>query len=179
MISIAPLAVDGFEIVARWISKPDINRWLSGDWRDKDSTATTIAIAVRNRKNRLFLVSYEGRACGLVALSDIDHSDKTAMVWYLLGEDSLTGKGIVTEAVAQLVAFAFEKMALESLYAWAMECNAPSVRVLGKAGFRPAGRIRRSANMAGQQVDRLYFDCIQSDLAATAPNYNAPGRISI
>jgi len=169
MTRLAPLAAEQYEMVARWLSKPALNRWLSGDWRDKETSATTIAIAVRNRKNRFFLISHETRPCGLVAFSDIDLSDKTAMVWYLLGEEQFGGKGIVSAAVNQLVQLGFAELSLASMYAWAIESNAASIRVLEKAGFRAAGRLRQSANLAGQQVDRLYFDIIRSDRLGSSP----------
>jgi hypothetical protein len=45
-----------------------------------------------------------------------------------------------------------------------MEDNAASHRVLQKAGFREAGRIRRAASSGGRQVDRIYFDLIASEV---------------
>lgn len=165
MTTLAPLTPDHFETVARWLSTPAINCWLSGDWRDKETTATVVAIAVRNRKNRLFLVTHDGEPCGMVALSDIETADKTAMIWYLMGEQSLSGKGVMSEAVRQLVDKAFTQMDFRSLYAWAMENNAASIKVLHKSGFCKVGRIRHSACWAGGQVDRIYFDLIPADLA--------------
>jgi ribosomal-protein-serine acetyltransferase len=158
MTSLAPLAVEHFETVAGWLSQPDINSWLSGDWREKKTTATVVAVAVRNRKNRFFLVVHDGQPCGLAALSDIEVLDKTAMVWYFLGDQKLTGKGITSDAVRQVVSFGFSELGLESIYAWAMEPNAASIALLAKVGFREAGRIRRSAFLNGHQVDRIYFD---------------------
>src|SRR5688572_9291568 len=98
MTTLVPLASDSFELVAKWLSTPAINRWLSGDWRDKETTATIVAIAARNRKNRFFLFSHDGAPCGLVALSDLELPDKTAMAWYLMGEQQLSGQGITSEA---------------------------------------------------------------------------------
>ena len=166
MTTLAPLNADHYEIVARWLSTPAINRWLSGDWRDKETTATVVAIAVRNRKNRFFLVSHDGNPCGLVALSDVELSDKTAMAWYLIGDEQLRGKGITSNAVKQLIRVAFSEMGLESVYAWAVEGNASSLRLLKKVGFREAGRIRRSACLAGRQLDRIYFDITPGDVGS-------------
>jgi RimJ/RimL family protein N-acetyltransferase len=164
MTTIAPLTPEHFETVARWLSNPEINRWLSGDWRDKATTASTIAIAVRNRRNRLYLVSQLGQPCGVVALSDIDAADNTAMVWYFLGDRSFSGQGVTSEAVRQMVAVGLSDLGLKSIYAWAMETNVNSIRLLTKAGFKPAGRIRRSSHFAGRQIDRLYFDLTAEDL---------------
>jgi RimJ/RimL family protein N-acetyltransferase len=163
MITIEPLGADDFGIVARWLATPSINRWLTADWREKPANPTIVAIAVRNRRNRFFLVRFSGEPCGVVALSDVDATDKTGMVWYLLGESRLSGQGITSHAVADLIRISFRELGLRALYAWAMEENAASRRVLAKAGFREAGRLRQSASLEGRQTDRIYFDLIADD----------------
>jgi len=162
--TIEELIPDYFELVARWLSKAEINRWLTSEWRDRVVNAALIAMAVRNRKNRLFLVRYNGQPCGLIALADIDMADKTAMMWYVLGEQTLSGRGITSDAVGQLARLSLDQMGLASVYAWTMEDNTGSKRVLQKAAFREAGRIRCAASSAGHQVDRIYFDLIAAEI---------------
>jgi RimJ/RimL family protein N-acetyltransferase len=163
MTSIEALGVEHFELVAGWLSRPEINRWLTGDWRDRRVDAAFMAIVVRNRRNLLFLVRRDGEPCGVVALADVDPVDRTAMVWYVLGEPRHAGRGVTSDAVEQLVRLAFDDMELESVYAWIMEDNIGSRRVLEKAGFSPAGRIRRATRSGTRQVDRLYFDIVAAD----------------
>jgi RimJ/RimL family protein N-acetyltransferase len=102
MLTIHDLTHEHFELVARWLAKPEINRWLTAEWRNPALSATLIAIAVRNRKNRLFLVRCDSEPCGLVALANINAPDNTAAVWYVLGEQTLSGRGIISEAVIQI-----------------------------------------------------------------------------
>jgi RimJ/RimL family protein N-acetyltransferase len=163
MTSIEELAPDHFALVARWLSRPDVNRWLTSDWRNRRVDATLIAITVRNRRNRLFLVRHDGDPCGLVSLADVDSVDRTAMVWYALGEPTHAGHGVSSAAVLQLVHLAFDQMQLQSIYAWIMEDNVASQRVLEKAGFSPAGRIRRATCSGERQVDRVYFDIVAAN----------------
>ena len=93
-------------------------------------------MAVRNKRNRFFLVRSDGVPCGLVALADLDPVDKVAMIWYVLGDPPSGGRGVITEAVRELVRVAFETLGIESLHAWIMEDNQRSLRVLEKNGFR-------------------------------------------
>lgn len=165
MVRLEPLAAPEFECVAAWLARPSVNQWLTGDWRDKPVNANLIAVAVRNRRNRFFVARYDGDAVGVAALSDIEPSDRTAMVWYALGRDDLGGKGITTEAVKQLARVAFDDMNLASLYAWIIDGNEASRKVLQKAGFREAGRIRGASSFRGRQLDRIYFDLLPSELA--------------
>jgi RimJ/RimL family protein N-acetyltransferase len=164
MTTIEELVPEHFELVASWLSKGEINRWLTAEWRSRVVTTTVIAMAVRNRRNRLFLVRCDSRPCGLAALADFDVGDRTAMVWYALGDEAVSGRGITSDAVAQLARLCFDRLRLASVYAWIMEGNAASKRVLQKAGFREAGRIRHAASLDGRQVDRIYFDLIAGEL---------------
>lgn len=173
MTTLAPLSAEHFEIVAQWLSRSDINRWLSGEWRGTKASPTVIAIAVRNRRNRFFLVSNQGEPCGLAALSDIDTADKSAMLWYLLGEQQLSGRGITSDAVKQLVGIAFSELGLQSLFAWAMQSNIPSLKLLTKVGFREVGYMRRASCLEGKQVNRVYFDFIPNDSVSESPLVSA------
>ena len=166
MVTIEPLTPEGFDSVAQWLATPDVNKWLTGEWRNRELSAGLVAVAVRNRRNRFFVARHQAEAVGLVALSDIELTDRTAMIWYVLGKQELSGTGITTEAVKQLARFVFAEMELASVYAWVMEGNIASRRVLLKAGFREAGRIRQASSFGDQQVDRIYFDLVPSDQLA-------------
>jgi RimJ/RimL family protein N-acetyltransferase len=168
MTTLEPLLPDQFELVARWLSKPAINRWLTPDWRNKEASSSMLAIASRNRRNRLFLVRYNQEPCGLAALADIETADRTAMVWYLLGEETLAGRGITSAAVRQLARIAFEELELASIYAWTMDDNVASQRVLGHAGFQIAGCLRNSVRSEERQLNRIYFDLIPGEIPAEA-----------
>jgi hypothetical protein len=76
MLTIHDLTHEHFELVARWLAKPEINRWLTAEWRNRVVSSTLVAIATRNRKNRFFLVRYNAQPCGLVALTDTNAADK-------------------------------------------------------------------------------------------------------
>ena len=162
-VTIETLATADFPIVAQWLSEPEINQWLSSDWRGQTVDPTLIAVAVRNRKNRFYLVRCDGEACGLVALGDLDLTDRIAMIWYVLGNKDVEHRGITTSAVRELVRAAFNEMELESLHAWVMADNTASGRVLEKAGFKEVGRLRSAASHNGKRLDRIYFDKTRFD----------------
>jgi len=161
--AIEELQADDLSLVAMWLSRNEINRWLTSEWRNRVVSTTVLAIALRNPKNRFFLVRCNGQACGLAALADIDLADGTAMVWYFLGDSAFSKRGIGSEAVKQLVRKSFQELKLQSLYAWIMEDNAASANLLHNVGFREAGRIQQAASSNGCQVDRIYFDLIAAE----------------
>jgi RimJ/RimL family protein N-acetyltransferase len=160
---IEPLAPEHFGTVATWLSKPEIHQWLASEWRDRPIDATLVGIAVRNKRSRFFLVRSGGEPCGLVALADIDAGDQIAMIWYVLGDAALGGRGVITQAVGELTRVAFQTMDLKALYAWIMEDNLRSRRVLEKNGFREAGRLRGATVQSSRRADRVYFDLPRED----------------
>ncbi len=158
-----PLAAVAFPAAARWLADPAINRWLNPEWRERTTTPTTLAIALRNRRNRLWLFRHAGDPAGLVALSDLDAAERTANLWYLLGENALAGRGLTTAAATALIDTAFHDLGLRALQAWAMRPNVPSLRLLARLGFRPAGCLRHAATPDGAPVDRLLFDHLAAE----------------
>jgi len=166
LTEIEPLTPEHFAAVAGWLSKPEVNQWLTGDWRDRVVDATLIGVAVRNKRNRFFLVRSDGVPCGLVALADWDAVDKIAMIWYALGDPASGGRGVITEAVRQLIQAAFDNLGIEALHAWVMEDNERSRRVLEKNKFRQAGCLRQAAVHNGRRLNSIYLDLVRSDLDA-------------
>ena len=165
MTTIEPLTPEGFPLVARWLSSPELNGWLTSEWRGRTIEPSLLAVASRNKRNRLYLVRLDGAPVGLVALADIDLADRCAMIWYALGERGQGGRGIISDAVNALCRQAFAELGLASLHAWIMRPNEGSRRVLQRNGFREAGALRAATTCHGEPVDRVYFDLLPGELA--------------
>lgn len=163
-VTIKPLEPDRFAEMAAWLSDPAIHRWLTAEWRGRTVTPSVIAMALRNRRNLLYQFETEGVIRGLVAFSEFEPRDRSAMVWYLLGDQRLAGKGVTTEAVRLLCATGFGELQLASIWAMVLAPNSASMRLLQKLGFCPAGVLRQVERVEDVQVDRHYFDLLPSDL---------------
>jgi RimJ/RimL family protein N-acetyltransferase len=163
-ITIEPLAPAYFGVVAKWLSVSENTRWLTSEFRGRTVEPVTMGIFVRNPKNKFFLIRVAGEAAAVAGLADFDQTDHIAMVWYALGEKKFAGKGVTSEGVRQMSLRAFQELGVRSLYAWIMEDNTPSRRVLEKCGFREAGRIRSGTCSGIEQRDRVYFDLVPADL---------------
>lgn len=81
---------------------------------------------------------------------------RSAEIGYWLGEDYWR-KGIMTEAVKAVTAFAFANFDLCRIYAGVFATNPASVRVLEKAGYHFEGRLKKSITKFGQTYDQLLF----------------------
>jgi len=109
---------------------------------------------------RLFAPKGSKRPIGIVGLSNITAFFKTATLWYVLGDKTYTASGHTTQAARQLLDHGFGCLGLQSISAWAVEENTPSIRILERTGFRRIGRQRRCHRLGDRYVDRLLFDLL-------------------
>jgi RimJ/RimL family protein N-acetyltransferase len=95
---------------------------------------------------------------GLVVQPDIFR--RSAEVGFWVGREHW-GRGLATEALSAFVEYAFTTFDLVRLYAGVIEWNAPSGRVLEKAGFSLEGRLRKAVLKDGQIADELLYALVR------------------
>jgi ribosomal-protein-alanine N-acetyltransferase len=112
----------------------------------------------------LFLNREPRRIVGSVALSNIVHGAflSTHLGYRLDGES--TGKGLMTEAVGEVLRQAFGTLGLHRVEANAMPRNAASRRVLARLGFVEEGLSRRYLRIAGVWEDHLRHVLLNREL---------------
>ena len=103
-------------------------------------------------------IEAEGRAVGSIALCrGGDVYVRTAELGYWLAED-YWGQGIMTQAVRQICQEGFEQWDdLVRIYAEPYARNAPSRRVLEKAGFALEGVLRQNVFKEGEVCDSCMY----------------------
>jgi RimJ/RimL family protein N-acetyltransferase len=140
------------------------NRRISVNLRDRFPHPYTREIAqafIRSVRERLpetaFALAVAGEAVGgigFVLQEDIERV--SAEIGYWLAEP-FWGRGIATDAVRAMTAFAIEQHGLTRVYARVADWNDASVRVLEKSGYTLEARLRRSAMKEGRIIDQLQY----------------------
>lgn len=119
----------------------DARRWIQAS---KDSSTN-------------FAIDVEGCAVGDIGITlQSDLFRRNAEIGFWLGE-AYWGRGIMTEAVADMVKYAFEQFELERIFASVLEYNVGSARVLEKNGFVCEARCRRALIKEGRLYDQLLY----------------------
>ena len=122
----------------------------------------------RSRGDRFqWIVLADRQAVGWITLAIASWEQKIAEVGYALTE-SARGRGIMTEALGQLVADLFGQSAIERLEARCAVDNVASQRVLEKLGFTREGLLRAYFELAGRRVDNHLFAILRSDFFGLA-----------
>ncbi|MBI4954729.1 MAG: GNAT family N-acetyltransferase [Myxococcales bacterium] len=122
-----------------------------------------VAFASSQTPTQTFAVDVGGEAVGGIGIGiGDDVHRRSAEIGYWLGE-RFWGRGIATEAVVAVSAWAFANFDLCRLYALVFEWNQASCRVLEKAGYAREGLLRRSVHKDGQTIDAFLSALVRAD----------------
>ncbi|MBN2308027.1 MAG: GNAT family N-acetyltransferase [Candidatus Hydrogenedentes bacterium] len=112
---------------------------------------------------RVFAVVVEGEPAGCVGLHGKEGElARTCEIGYWLSEE-YWGRGIMTEVVGMVTAYAFEVLSIERLEARVFAVNAGSARVLEKNGYQFEGRLRRRVFRDGRLDDELVYAVVRGE----------------
>lgn len=108
-----------------------------------------------------FAIVVDGKAVGgvgIIPLNDVERY--SAELGYWIGED-YWNRGIMGEAIRQVVDYVFRETDIIRLFASVYEFNLASMRVLEKAGFTRQAVLRKAAVKNGKVIDMHYFDIVK------------------
>jgi RimJ/RimL family protein N-acetyltransferase len=90
---------------------------------------------------------------GLVSLTDIDRNNGVAQCSILIGEKTLWGRGLGTEAIMLMLHHGFYTLGLTRIEARQLLSNQASVRLFEKCGFKVESVLRKAVFKDGQHRD--------------------------
>ena len=148
-----------------WLQDPRVYPWLDFGEAGQIPSFAALRLMLHRNTHRIFLFAETPLQppIGIVALSGLHPTFRTANLWYVLGEANQAGRGLTTRAVSRLLEKAFQEWGLEAIQAWTVEGNQASIRVLERNHFRFAGRLRRCHWIGGIPRDRLLFDLLREE----------------
>jgi RimJ/RimL family protein N-acetyltransferase len=126
-----------------------------------------ISRAIESDPTTVFAIATQSKAIGSIGLilgKDVHRF--TAEIGYWLAE-SFWGKGIMTQAVKSLTAYAIRELKLQRIFAEPYTTNLASARVLEKAGFICEGILRSNVFKDGKVLDQFLYSYIGN--ASTQP----------
>jgi len=154
------------ETVAAWLAEPCNNRWLHFGPGVQSLSAPALCVMVQKDSHflRVYTADEDPRpVIGLVGLSNVDRSFKTATLWFVLGDKRYGGQGYTLRAAAMLMTLGFRDLGLNAIQAWAVEGNHGSLAILRRLNFRAIGIQRQCHNIDGTACDRQWFDLLASE----------------
>jgi RimJ/RimL family protein N-acetyltransferase len=155
---------DDAPVVLAYHADPQVMRFLLADVRANRTldAVHTLLREAREDARREPRVKYDlavtllGNVVGAARLHQaLDRAD--GEIGYILRRDAW-GSGVGTETAGVLIAFGFNELALDRVWATVERGNVASMRVLEKAGMRPAGALDVDRQLAeGRDASVVYL----------------------
>ena len=102
-----------------------------------------------------------------------DEVNESAELSYWIGRP-YWGCGFASEAAMAVVEYGFRSLGLNRIFATTLGRNAPSIRVLEKAGFTPEGCLRSHVKHWGQFEDLLYHGFLRKEYESRGIRETSP-----
>lgn len=93
----------------------------------------------------------------------IEHRQRMAEFFILIGDTANRGRGIGTEATRLTLDFGFHVTNLRCIYLSVLAPNTGAIRAYEKAGFRTIGERRQSGYWLGEPANEVLMDAIPAD----------------
>ncbi len=103
-----------------------------------------------------------GKAIGTIGLMWLQQENRAAELGYSLSRE-YWNQGLMTEALAAVIGFCFERLNLNRLEAQHESDNPASGRVMAKCGMRYEGTLRQRLYNKGRYVDVALYAILRSD----------------
>ena len=108
----------------------------------------------------------DNRHIGNVGLHRISWMYRRAELGIIMGDRSVQGKGLGTEAIRLIVAHGFNRLNLHKIYLRVEEGNARARRAFEKAGFQTEGVLREEIYHHQQWSNSVYMGLLAREFAA-------------
>jgi RimJ/RimL family protein N-acetyltransferase len=168
-----------FAAVHAYASDPEVVRYMAWGPNDEAATRAFLARARQGRRRRpreewelAILERASGELVGGCGFYARRAAYREFEVGYCLRRASWR-RGFGTEAVAALVAFAFESAGAHRLYATVDPVNAASRRLLERLGFRLEGHQRSDTLVRGAWRDSLVYALLAPEWVGEPPDSSA------
>jgi ribosomal-protein-alanine N-acetyltransferase len=167
-VSLRPALPRDAELLRQWRAEPSVRRHqplndLPVSQLRADLASQRIADLYRGRGDKFqWIVQVDGLPAGWITLVVSNWEHGLAEVGYALSTD-YQGRGVMGEALRQLLADLFASTPVERVEARCAVENVGSQRVLEKNGFRREGLLLGYFKLRGRRVDNYLYARLRGD----------------
>lgn len=167
-----PLTKDDLPDKVRWYNDPDISKTLILDEPLELEKTIRWFEKIKNDSSRIdwMIEDKNNHPIGLLSLVGIDRVQKSAEIIIVIGEKDYWGKGVMLEAEAAAIKWAFDVYGLEKIWAQSRADNIASIITMKKIGFKMNKAQTKEQIIKGQKVDILHFDLLPGDFKPASAN---------
>ncbi len=167
-VHLRPASPRDAELLRQWRAEPSVRRFqplneLPTAQLRADVASQRMADLYRGRGEKFqWIVEVEGDPAGWITLVVSNWEHGLAEVGYALST-VYQSRGLMTDALAQLLGDLFANTLLERIEARCAIENTGSQRVLEKNGFLREGRLKGYFKLRGKRVDNYLYGLLRED----------------
>jgi len=159
-VKLRKTTIDDYPHLKNWFENPENNVFFTSEFRGlKSYEKIFLQMALSKKQNQYFMIVNHDQPIGFIGLINIDYQDKIGQTWYLLGDKTFAGQGVVSMAL-ELLLIEAKKIGLHNVHTWVVENNPGSIKILKKNAFRTVGIQKEAYFYEGQFLDRVLFEKI-------------------
>jgi RimJ/RimL family protein N-acetyltransferase len=141
----------------RWLNDPIINQYLETrhSTQDLQSILAYVVHIQDNPNEHLFTIRLKenNKHVGNIKVGNINTHYNIAEISLFIGDKTVWGKGIATQAIQLISSFSIKKLKLRKLNAGAYEQNVASTKAFLNAGYTRDGVLRNHYIFKNQPCD--------------------------
>jgi ribosomal-protein-alanine N-acetyltransferase len=167
-LDLRPLAMQDAQALLRVFGDPEVMRYWSDVPLPEELIEHILAgFAARALFQWGVALHDGGTLIGTCTLLHVDRAHRRAEVGFALARDAW-GRGLGTEALTVLMAFAFETLDLHRLEADVDPRNERSLRLLERQGFKREGYLRERWHVGGESQDAVFLGLLRTGWHSTS-----------
>ncbi|UYZ64985.1 GNAT family N-acetyltransferase [Hymenobacter weizhouensis] len=159
-IALRPWTAADLPGLVRFANNPRIARFMNDLFPHpytEENGQAFLAMAAQENPPHILAIAADGQAVGGIGLHPRGNIErKNAELGYWLAEP-FWGRGIVTEAVRQMVDYGFRNFDITRIFARPFGSNRASQKVLEKADFTLEARFEKTLFKNGEYEDELVY----------------------
>jgi RimJ/RimL family protein N-acetyltransferase len=155
------------EACHRWLNDPEVNRYLETRYLPQsfDSIRRYVQ-AMDGKRDEIFLAVClkKGRGqIGNVKLGPINWIHGFGDISVVIGDKDCWGKGVDSEALALVTAYAFETLNLRKLQAGCYGDDEERAKAFEKVGYQREGVLRGLWRAGGKSIDQILLGLLSEE----------------
>jgi RimJ/RimL family protein N-acetyltransferase len=149
-------------VLKPWLTAKENAKFLAPFFQNESIRDEQLALFLMRRDKRTFLVLCDGIPVGVMGLTNIDETNRSAEIWSVIGNPNYRRKGVSSTGFVLTLQKAFYDLGLHSVNGWAADGNF-TIRIFQKLGFTCIGRQRECHLQDGVYKDRILFDILHNE----------------
>ncbi len=167
-VRLAALTREDLPTMVRWYHDPEFMRLYDADpafpktleqlnqWLEEKRKSTNAFYFAVHRQ-------LDEQMIGLIEIDDILWTHRTGWLGIAIGDRSLWGKGLGTEAMQLAIDYAFNELNLYRVQLTVFEYNPRAIALYQKLGFQHEGTFRQFLLRDGRRYDMLLFGLLRDE----------------